>query len=69
MFHKPFIGKSLFQTVLNRTPNTLKETSTLKENWRLIVGNTVLFQISVESPAMRHQGQAKQGLPITYICF
>ena len=28
---------------------------------RLIVGNTVLFQISVESPAMRYQGQAKQG--------
>ena len=47
----------------------LKETSTLKANGRLIVGNTVLFQISVESPAMSVQCQAKQGLPITYFYF
>ena len=47
----------------------LKETSTLKASRRLIVGNTVLFQISVESPATRNHCQAKQGLPITYICF
>ena len=33
----------------------LKETSTLKANGRLMVGNTVLFQISVESPAIRYQ--------------
>ena len=33
----------------------LKETSTLKANGRLIVGNTALFQISVESLAMRYQ--------------
>ena len=46
-----------------------KETSTLKTNAHLIVGNTVLFQISVEIPAMRYQCQAKQGFPITYICF
>ena len=45
----------------------LKETSILTANERLIVGNTVLLQISVESPAMKYQGQAKQGLPITYI--
>ena len=42
----------------------LKETSTLKANGRLIVGNTAYFsQISVESPAMRYQCQAKQNLP------
>ena len=43
----------------------LKETSTLKANERLIVGNTAYFsQISVESPAMRYQQcQAKQNLP------
>ena len=34
---------------------SLKETSILKANERLIVGNTVLFQTSVESPAMRYQ--------------
>ena len=36
----------------------LNETSTLKASGRLIVGNTVLFQISVKSPAMRYQCQA-----------
>ena len=44
----------------------LKETSTLKANRHLIVGNTDLFQISVESPVMRYQCQEKQGFPITY---
>ena len=48
---------------------TLKETSTLKANGYLIVENTVLFQISVESSAMRYQCQAKQGLPVTYFYF
>ena len=32
----------------------LKEASALKAKGRLIVGYTVLFQISVEGPAMRH---------------
>ena len=45
------------------------KTSTLKAIGRLIVENTVLFQISVESPAMKYQCRAKQGLPITYIYF
>ena len=36
---------------------------------RLIVGNNVLFQISVESQAMKYQCRAKQCLPIAYICF
>ena len=49
--------------------HVLKETSTLKANGRLIVENTALIQISVESPAIRYQCQAKQGLAITYICF
>ena len=47
----------------------LKDTSTHKANGRLIVENMVLFQMSVASPAMRHQCQEKQGLPITSICF
>ena len=47
----------------------LKETSTFEAKVSLIVGNTILFQISVESPVMKYQFQAKQGLPITYICF
>ena len=47
----------------------LNETSTLKANGRLIEGNTVLFQISVESSAIKYKCQAKQGLPITYVCF
>ena len=34
-----------------------------------MVGNTVLFHISVESPAMRYQCKAKQGLPITCFAF
>ena len=50
-------------------PVALKETSTLKAKGHLIIGNTVLFQISVESPVMRYQCQAKQGLPITYFYF
>lgn len=35
----------------------LKGTSTLKAKGRLIVGGTVLFQISAESPAIRYQCQ------------
>ena len=50
-----------------KTYSQLKETSTLKANGRLTVGNTVLFQISVESPAMRYHYQEKLDLPITYI--
>ena len=54
----------------NWTIIVLKETSTLKANGCLIVGNTVLFQISVKSPAIRrYQCQAKHGLAITYIWF
>ena len=52
---------------------TLKETSTLKANRRLLVGNTVLFQILVESPVMRyHSVSGKTGFAYhgdTYICF
>ena len=38
----------------------LKETSTFEAKVSLIVGNTILFQISVESPVMKYQFQAKQ---------
>ena len=56
-----------FKTRLNWQVHTL--TFTLTANGRLIVGNTFLFQILVERPAIRHQCQAKQGLPIAYIKF
>ena len=38
-----------------RDIDSLKETSTLEANGRLIVGNIAVFQITVESPAMRYQ--------------
>ena len=58
---------NIFNTQSTSYP--LKETSTLKANGHLTVGLLVLFQISAKSLAMRNQCQAKQGLPITYICF